>query len=152
MVRPFSPNERISDGVFLSVGERLQVRLKTGDFPRGRGFRAIYKTGESDWKYGNVRVCTLICKYQYDWFPNVSLDLCLRRPLGIGCLLQTREHQLICLVSKIFLKLSLVNCLQKLLSTIISPISNTLQTVNGLQHEKILLSGQQSRVDHQRTC
>lgn len=34
----------LTDGAFLSVGERLQIRLRTGDRPRGSGFRAIYRT------------------------------------------------------------------------------------------------------------
>ena len=46
LVRPFKHHNRLSDGVFVSTGERLQIRLKTGDVPRGKGFRAIYKTGK----------------------------------------------------------------------------------------------------------
>ncbi|XP_039285263.1 cubilin-like [Nilaparvata lugens] len=46
-IQPFMRKDLLSDGVFLSVGERLQIRLKTGDEPKGRGFRAVYKTVSS---------------------------------------------------------------------------------------------------------
>ncbi|XP_075225285.1 uncharacterized protein LOC142326585 [Lycorma delicatula] len=47
LIQPFRQPSHLSDGVFVSVGERLQVRLKTGDMPKGKGFRAIYKTVNS---------------------------------------------------------------------------------------------------------
>ncbi|XP_065085313.1 uncharacterized protein LOC135707424 isoform X2 [Ochlerotatus camptorhynchus] len=40
---PFRDDQHINDGVFLSKGERLVVRLKTGPLPRGKGFRATFK-------------------------------------------------------------------------------------------------------------
>ncbi|XP_055617633.1 uncharacterized protein LOC129762992 isoform X3 [Toxorhynchites rutilus septentrionalis] len=41
---PFREKNLINDGVFLSKGERLVVRLKTGKLPRGKGFHATFKT------------------------------------------------------------------------------------------------------------
>ncbi|XP_035898286.1 uncharacterized protein LOC118505883 isoform X4 [Anopheles stephensi] len=41
---PFADVTHVNDGVFVSKGERLVVRLKTGASPRGNGFHAIFKT------------------------------------------------------------------------------------------------------------
>uniref|UniRef100_A0A182SSJ7 Uncharacterized protein n=1 Tax=Anopheles maculatus TaxID=74869 RepID=A0A182SSJ7_9DIPT len=41
---PFADLSHVNDGVFVSKGERLVVRLKTGASPRGNGFHAIFKT------------------------------------------------------------------------------------------------------------
>lgn len=41
---PFTVSNVLNDGVFLSAFEKLKVSLKTGTMPRGRGFRATYKT------------------------------------------------------------------------------------------------------------
>uniref|UniRef100_A0A6E8PJD8 Uncharacterized protein n=1 Tax=Aedes aegypti TaxID=7159 RepID=A0A6E8PJD8_AEDAE len=41
---PFRDESHVNDGVFLSKGERLVVRLKTGSLPRGKGFHATFKT------------------------------------------------------------------------------------------------------------
>ncbi|XP_055525442.1 uncharacterized protein LOC129718573 isoform X3 [Wyeomyia smithii] len=41
---PFGDEHHLNDGVFLSKGERLVVRLKTGSLPRGKGFHASFKT------------------------------------------------------------------------------------------------------------
>lgn len=43
---PFQERRHINDGVFVSRSERLKIRLKSGGRPRGRGFRAIYKTSK----------------------------------------------------------------------------------------------------------
>lgn len=45
LVTPFRARPHLSDGMFVSAGERVQLRLKTGDNPHGRGFRAVYKSG-----------------------------------------------------------------------------------------------------------
>ncbi|GLV32031.1 tolkin [Carabus blaptoides fortunei] len=42
--RPFQVSGQLTDGAFVSTGERLQVRLRTADRPLGAGFRAQYKT------------------------------------------------------------------------------------------------------------
>ncbi|XP_062537723.1 uncharacterized protein LOC134206060 isoform X2 [Armigeres subalbatus] len=44
---PFRDVNHLNDGVFLSKGERLVVRLKTGPLPRGKGFHATFKTMSS---------------------------------------------------------------------------------------------------------
>lgn len=44
--RPFNVKRQLNDGVFVSKGEKLIVRLQTGAQPKGRGFRAIYKTSK----------------------------------------------------------------------------------------------------------
>uniref|UniRef100_A0A1B0GQ85 Uncharacterized protein n=1 Tax=Phlebotomus papatasi TaxID=29031 RepID=A0A1B0GQ85_PHLPP len=41
---PFTVSNVLNDGVFLSAFEKLKISLKTGTRPRGRGFRATYKT------------------------------------------------------------------------------------------------------------
>ncbi|XP_055586798.1 uncharacterized protein LOC129739391 isoform X3 [Uranotaenia lowii] len=41
---PFRNPNHVNDGVFMSRGERLVVRLKTGTLPRGKGFHATFKT------------------------------------------------------------------------------------------------------------
>ncbi|XP_059617745.1 uncharacterized protein LOC132262482 [Phlebotomus argentipes] len=41
---PFTATNVLNDGVFLSAFEKLKVVLRTGFRPRGRGFRAVYKT------------------------------------------------------------------------------------------------------------
>lgn len=47
LVTPFRARPHLSDGMFVSAGERVQLRLKTGDNPHGRGFRAVYKSGNA---------------------------------------------------------------------------------------------------------
>uniref|UniRef100_A0A182JN34 Cubilin n=1 Tax=Anopheles atroparvus TaxID=41427 RepID=A0A182JN34_ANOAO len=41
---PFADDSHVNDGVFVSNGERLVVRLRTGATPRGKGFQAVFKT------------------------------------------------------------------------------------------------------------
>ncbi|XP_050099213.1 uncharacterized protein LOC126579711 [Anopheles aquasalis] len=41
---PFGDESHVNDGVFVSNGERLVVRLQTGATPRGKGFHANFKT------------------------------------------------------------------------------------------------------------
>lgn len=41
---PFGDETHVNDGVFVSNGERLVVRLQTGAAPRGKGFHANFKT------------------------------------------------------------------------------------------------------------
>ncbi|XP_039440556.1 uncharacterized protein LOC120421415 isoform X3 [Culex pipiens pallens] len=41
---PFREASHINDGVFLSKGERMVVRLRTGPLPRGKGFSANFRT------------------------------------------------------------------------------------------------------------
>ncbi|KAL1128856.1 hypothetical protein AAG570_013390 [Ranatra chinensis] len=47
-LQPHSRRGLLSDGVYVSSGERMQIILKTGDKPLGRGFRAVYRTGRED--------------------------------------------------------------------------------------------------------
>lgn len=42
--RPFQVAGQLTDGAFVSTGERLQLRLRTADRPSGVGFQALYKT------------------------------------------------------------------------------------------------------------
>lgn len=42
--RPFEMSGLLTEGAFVSDFERLQITLKTGDRPKGKGFKAIYKT------------------------------------------------------------------------------------------------------------
>uniref|UniRef100_A0A8D8UV33 Cubilin n=1 Tax=Cacopsylla melanoneura TaxID=428564 RepID=A0A8D8UV33_9HEMI len=41
--RPYVNQALLSDGAYLSFGERLELRLRTGASPTGRGFKANYK-------------------------------------------------------------------------------------------------------------
>ncbi|KAJ6638368.1 Galactose-specific lectin nattectin, partial [Pseudolycoriella hygida] len=43
-VTPFKDAKRLNDGIFVSSKEKLIVRIRTGPMPRGRGFRALFKT------------------------------------------------------------------------------------------------------------
>lgn len=45
-VTPFKDSKRLNDGFFVSAKEKLIVRIRTGPLPKGRGFRAIFKTSK----------------------------------------------------------------------------------------------------------
>uniref|UniRef100_A0A336N357 CSON009597 protein n=1 Tax=Culicoides sonorensis TaxID=179676 RepID=A0A336N357_CULSO len=47
LFRPFSQKLQLNDGVYVTRGEKMVIRLQTGEQPRGKGFRAIYKTMNS---------------------------------------------------------------------------------------------------------
>lgn len=49
---PFRQRKQLNDGVFVSEGPRVVVRLRTGALPRGRGFRATYRTSEYGFSQG----------------------------------------------------------------------------------------------------
>nr|XP_029711963.1 uncharacterized protein LOC109407380 isoform X3 [Aedes albopictus] len=53
---PFRDASHINDGVFLSKGERLVVRLKTGTLPRGKGFHATFKTMSSAAEHRSIHL------------------------------------------------------------------------------------------------
>lgn len=44
--RPFNTKRLLNDGVYVSKNEKLIVRLQTGEQPKGKGFRAIYRTSK----------------------------------------------------------------------------------------------------------
>lgn len=46
LFRPFAQKKQLNDGVYVTKGEKMVIRLQTGEQPRGRGFRAIYKTSK----------------------------------------------------------------------------------------------------------
>lgn len=46
LFNPFGLKRQLNDGVYVTKGEKLIIRLQTGEQPRGIGFRAIYKTSE----------------------------------------------------------------------------------------------------------
>lgn len=46
LFRPFAQRKQLNDGVFVTKGEKMVIRLQTGEQPRGKGFRAIYKTSK----------------------------------------------------------------------------------------------------------
>lgn len=41
---PFKKKQQLNDGIFVSYLNRIQIRLRTGDKPRGNGFQLLYKT------------------------------------------------------------------------------------------------------------
>lgn len=45
-LKPFHLFNQLNDGVFLSKNERMKVRIKTGQYPKGKGFKGIYKTSK----------------------------------------------------------------------------------------------------------
>lgn len=46
LFRPFRLMDHLNDGMFVSLKEQLRVQFRTGQHPRGKGFQAIYHTGE----------------------------------------------------------------------------------------------------------
>lgn len=44
-LKPYSIPDLISDGIYISAGERMQLTLRTGDAPQGKGYSANYRTG-----------------------------------------------------------------------------------------------------------
>jgi hypothetical protein len=44
--QPYQVPGHITDGAYVSEGERLRVRLRTADKPKGTGFKAVYRTGK----------------------------------------------------------------------------------------------------------
>lgn len=60
---PFRNSRQLNDGVFVSVLERITIRLRTGFMPKGNGFRATFKTSKY---YGSwLGVCVT----------NITIDL-----------------------------------------------------------------------------
>lgn len=47
---PFWKRKQLNDGIFVSSGERIIVRLRTGSTPKGRGFKAVYRTSKCSYK------------------------------------------------------------------------------------------------------
>lgn len=46
LFRPFEQKKQLNDGVFVTKGEKMVITFQTGEQPRGKGFRAIYKTSK----------------------------------------------------------------------------------------------------------
>lgn len=44
LFEPYQMNNLISDGAYASKGEKIRIILKTGAHPRGKGFKASFKT------------------------------------------------------------------------------------------------------------
>jgi len=44
--QPYQVPGHLTDGAYVSEGERLHVRLRTSDKPKGIGFKALYRTGK----------------------------------------------------------------------------------------------------------
>jgi hypothetical protein len=44
--QPYQVPGHLTDGAYVSEGERLHVRLRTSDKPKGIGFKAVYRTGK----------------------------------------------------------------------------------------------------------
>jgi hypothetical protein len=44
--QPYQVPGHLTDGAYVSEGERLHVRLRTADKPKGIGFKAVYRTGK----------------------------------------------------------------------------------------------------------
>lgn len=43
---PFRNSRQLNDGIFVSLLERITIRLRTGFMPKGKGFRATFKTSK----------------------------------------------------------------------------------------------------------
>lgn len=46
LLQPFSDKNVISDGVYVSKGERVRITLRTGTNPHGKGFNVIFRTSK----------------------------------------------------------------------------------------------------------
>ncbi|XP_066250843.1 uncharacterized protein [Euwallacea similis] len=44
--RPFQMSDLLTEGNFMSIGDVLKLRLQTGKWPKGRGFRALYRISD----------------------------------------------------------------------------------------------------------
>lgn len=58
---PFANKQQINDGVFVSSMEKLHIRLRTGNRPKGRGFIALFKTS---------KIITFFCSMKWVIFLN----------------------------------------------------------------------------------
>lgn len=90
----------MTDGAFVSIGERLQVRLRTGDHPKGIGFKAIYRTinGEQEKRIITLENSTtgVLLHLNYPAFAPNGLDYVQHfvAPLGNVILLELHGVQL----------------------------------------------------------
>ncbi|PSN38794.1 hypothetical protein C0J52_23227 [Blattella germanica] len=89
--RPFQPFQvpgHLTDGAYLSEGERMHIRLRTADKPGGIGFKAVYRTvaqihEERLIDLSNVTVGTLLhLNYPKPAPPHVEFVQHLIAPVG----------------------------------------------------------------------
>uniref|UniRef100_A0A182KC98 C-type lectin domain-containing protein n=1 Tax=Anopheles christyi TaxID=43041 RepID=A0A182KC98_9DIPT len=89
---PFADASHVNDGVFVSKGERLVVRLKTGATPRGKGFHANFKTRELIGRYITLSNKTTGMLYSLNYPETMPYDVDytqhLIAPLGEVILLE----------------------------------------------------------------
>ncbi|XP_024085463.1 uncharacterized protein LOC106663479 isoform X2 [Cimex lectularius] len=87
-LQPFTMPGILSDGAYVSAGERIQITLRTGDNPMGRGYQAIYKTvGNAKEEHivnlGNITFGRLL-DMNYPSVPPRRIDLTHRLIAPIG--------------------------------------------------------------------
>lgn len=58
---PFRNSRQLNDGTFVSFKERITIRLRTGFMPKGKGFRAAYKT--SKWSSIEINFFFILSKW-----------------------------------------------------------------------------------------
>nr|XP_024215536.1 uncharacterized protein LOC106687239 isoform X2 [Halyomorpha halys] len=94
---PYSASSLLSEGSFASAVERMQVTLRTGDNPKGRGYRATYKTvgtivEERVVQMTNVTVGFILhLNYPLEPPPQTNYTLRLIAPIGYVIHLQFHE-------------------------------------------------------------
>lgn len=63
---PFQKEQQLNDGVFMSYQNRVTIHLRTGDRPKGIGFKLAYKTSETF--FSDLHLFPHITKYIYIHF------------------------------------------------------------------------------------
>lgn len=90
---PYQMRRQLNDGLFVSRADRIVLKLRTGSVPKGRGFRAVYRTS-------NIRFWLLFSNKDFNnyCFPvniiNVEHSLALSN-LSYGTLLHLNHPQLL---------------------------------------------------------
>lgn len=86
--RPFMIHDHLNEGVFVSFGNQISLRYTTGEVPRGRGFRAFYKTKAENVKsrflYLSTNDTGLLLRLNYPQYlaGNIDYTQHLIAPLG----------------------------------------------------------------------
>lgn len=86
--RPFLIHDHLNEGVFVSFSNQISLRYTTGEVPRGRGFRAFYKTKAENIKsrfiYLNTNETGRLLRLNYPQYlaGNIDFTQHLIAPLG----------------------------------------------------------------------
>lgn len=92
--RPFLIHDHLNEGVFVSFHNQISIRYTTGEVPRGRGFRAFYKTRAENMKnrfiYLRPNDTGRLLRLNYPQFlaGNIDFTQDLIAPLGYTIMLE----------------------------------------------------------------